>query len=142
MERGPRRSTSLFTGRGWAALAAIGVLVGLAATVAYLAGREVSPETGRTMAFATVALAELALVWSIRSSTAPAWRGERNRVLAASVLVSAAIVGLVVYVPGVAEACGTVALEPRELLLVVGLSLAPAIVVEVAKAIRRSALAV
>jgi Ca2+-transporting ATPase len=137
MERGPRRATSLFTRREWVVLAGIGALVGLAATGAYLIGREVSAETGQTMAFATVALAELVLVWSIRSSVAPAWRGERNRVLAGSVLASAAIVGAVVYAPALAELAGTVALEWPELALVAALSVLPAGVLELAKAIRR-----
>jgi P-type Ca2+ transporter type 2C len=142
MERGPRRSTALFTRQGWAALAGIGVVVGLVATAAYLVGREVSPETGQTMAFATVALSELVLVWSIRSSRAPAWRGERNRVLAASVAASAAIVAAVLYVPALAELTGTVALEVPELALVLALSLVPAAAIELGKALRRRALAV
>ncbi len=137
MERGPRRSTALFTRQGWAALAGIGALVGLAATVAYLVGRETSQETGQTMAFATVALAELALVWSIRSSVAPAWRGARNRVLAASVVASAAIVVIVLEVPFAARLAGTVSLGLAELALVLVLAVVPAVAIELAKAIRR-----
>jgi magnesium-transporting ATPase (P-type) len=139
MRRGPLRIDSLFSRHGWAALGLIGVLVGVAATAAYVAGREVAPEAAQTMAFATVALAELTLVWSIRSPLQPAWRGPRNAPLVASVLLSAAIVAAVVYVPQVADACGTVALAPVELAVVLALSFVPAAVVEVAKAIRRRA---
>jgi Ca2+-transporting ATPase len=142
MARGPRRSTALFTRQGWAALAAIGVAVGLAATAAYLVGRESSAETGQTMAFATVALAELILVWSIRSARAPAWRGERIRVLAASVAASAAIVAIALYVPFAADLLGAVALDVEELALVLVLAACPAALIELAKALRRRALAV
>ena len=48
-----------------------GLAVGLAATGAYLAGRELDPGAAQTMAFATVALAELIFVFSVRTPTAP-----------------------------------------------------------------------
>jgi Ca2+-transporting ATPase len=137
MRRGPRRGATLFSRKGWAVLALIGVLVGVAATAAYVAGREIAPESAQTMAFATVALAELILVWSIRSPSAAAWRGPRNAPLVWSVALSAAIVAVVVYVPQVADACGTVALAPAELAIVLALSLAPAVAIELGKAIRR-----
>ena len=57
-------------GRGYAtALVVMGMLVGLAALVAFLVVRELRPEAAQTAAFATVALAELALVFSCRSVT-------------------------------------------------------------------------
>ena len=49
------------------------------------------------MAFATIALAELVFVFSMRSSFAPAWRGPRNPALTVSVLGSALVVALLVY---------------------------------------------
>ena len=60
-----------------------GVTIGLAATAAYLAGRELAPEAAQTMAFATIALAELLFVFSTRPQgrppgaargTLPSWR--------------------------------------------------------------------
>ena len=53
--------------RAWGALAAMGILVGLAALAAFLVGRSARDDEARTMAFATVASAELALVFSLRS---------------------------------------------------------------------------
>jgi P-type Ca2+ transporter type 2C len=113
------------------------VSIGLAATGAYLAGRELAPEAAQTMAFATIALAELVFVFSMRSPDAPAWHGPRNPVLVASVVLSAALVGLVVYLTPVQGAFGTVSLGARELALVLGLAVLPALLVEVAKALRR-----
>ena len=58
-------------GRAYAtALVVMGMLVGLAALVAFLVVRELRPEAAQTAAFATVALAELALVFSCRSVSA------------------------------------------------------------------------
>ena len=67
MRRSPERGDRLFPSRAWGALAALGILVGLAALAAFLVGRSVGDNEARTMAFATVALAELALVFSVRS---------------------------------------------------------------------------
>lgn len=119
------------------ALGLAGVTIGLAATAAYLAGRELAPEAAQTMAFATIALAELVFVFSTRSPRAPAWRGPRNPALVASVVLSAAVVALVVYLTPVQDAFGTVSLGARELGLVLGLSALPTALVELAKALSR-----
>jgi len=137
MRRPPRRSPSLFSRHEYVDLGLVGALVGLAATAAYLAGRAGAPDSAQTMAFATVALAELAIVWSIRSTLAPAWEGARNRLLIGGVLLSAAVVGAVLYVPALAKVCDTVPLGPSELAIVVALALLPTGAVELAKLARR-----
>jgi Ca2+-transporting ATPase len=137
MRRGPRRGASLFTRQAYLALCVVGALVGLAATVAYLVGLAGVDDSAQTMAFTTVALAELIAVWSIRSRRAAAWRGPRNPLLGAGVLVSAAVVGAVIYVPALQGACGTVALSASELAIVLVLALLPSIVLEAAKAVGR-----
>jgi Ca2+-transporting ATPase len=137
MRRGPRRGASLFTRRAYLALGVVGALVGLAATAAYLAGLAGADDSAQTMAFATVALAELIAVWSIRSPRAPAWRGPRNPLLGAGVLASAAVVAAAMYVPALQSACGTVALSASEVAIVLTLALVPTVVLEGAKAARR-----
>ena len=125
-------------GRGYgAALVLMGVLVGLAALVAFLVVRELRPEAAATAAFATVALAELALVFSCRSVQLPSWRLPPNPFLHWAVLSSLLVVALLVYVPFLQEPMGTVALTPGEVALVVGLAVAPAALTEIAKAVRR-----
>jgi Ca2+-transporting ATPase len=89
------------------------------------------------MAFATIALAELVFVFSIRSTDAPAWRGPRNATLTWSVLASALLVALVIYVPALNEPFGTHALSPVELAVVAVFALVPAALVEAVKARRR-----
>jgi calcium-translocating P-type ATPase len=137
MRRKPRPQGRLLGRDLELALGLAGVSIGLAATAAYLAGRELAPEAAQTMAFATIALAELLFVFSTRSPHAPAWRGRRNPMLVASVALSAALVALVIYVTPVQDAFGTVSLGARELALVLGLAALPTALVELAKAVRR-----
>jgi Ca2+-transporting ATPase len=114
------------------------MLVGLAGLGAYLAGRELDGDPAQTMAFATIALAELAFVFSIRSGQEPAWREPRNRYLNGGVVLSALLVGLVVYVPVLHEPFGTETLEPPALAIVLMLALVPFVLIEVAKAAKRA----
>jgi len=137
MQRPPRRPGRLFDRELEVALVAAGVLIGLAATTAYLAGRALAPEAAQTMTFATVALAELAFVFSVRSARSAAWRGPRNPSLRASVALSTVFVMSTLYVGPVRELFGTSPLDPTELGIVVVLSLVPTAVVELTKAVRR-----
>ena len=139
MRRAPERGDRLFPRRAWGALAAVGVLVGLAALAAFLAGRSAGDDEARTMAFATVALAELALVFSLRSPVNAAWEAPRNLYLVGSVVLSAAIVVVAVYLPALHDPLGTVALDAAELGVVIGLALAPFLCVEAGKALFRRA---
>jgi Ca2+-transporting ATPase len=115
----------------------MGMLVGLAALVAFLVVRELRPEAAPTAAFATVALAELALVFSCRSVRLPSWRLPPNRFLHWAVLASLLVVAALVYLPFLQEPMGTVSLTLSEVALVVGLALAPALLTEAAKAVGR-----
>jgi Ca2+-transporting ATPase len=129
----PRRGTVLFDRRMWTALAGIGVLVGGATLAAFLLGRGVDDETAKTMAFATLALSELALVYAMRSATAPAWRARSNRWLDLSVAGSTVLIAAIVYLPGAQEAFATTSLGPLAAVEVVLLALAPFVIVELLK---------
>ena len=125
-------------GRGYAAaLVVMGLLVGLAALVAFLVVRELRPEAAQTASFATVALAELALVFSCRSVRLPSWRLPPNRFLHLAVAFSFVVVVALVYLPFLQGAMGTIALTPDEVALVLGLAVAPAFLTEIGKAVRR-----
>ena len=133
MRRPPERGHALFGRAGKTALALVGLAVGAAALVAFLVGRESDGvATGQTMAFATLALSELAIVFSVRSPHRPAWREPRNRILLGSVAGSAAVLALALG-PG-REPFGTVGLEPVLLLIVLVLALLPAAALEAGKA--------
>jgi len=133
----PRRGVRLFDRRTWSALAFVGLLVGGATLAAYAAGRAFGGGTAQTMAFATLALSELALVFALRSLHTAAWRLPRNVWLRASAGASAAVVAAVVYVPPARGAFATVALDAREAIVVVVLALLPAVLTELAKALAR-----
>jgi P-type Ca2+ transporter type 2C len=137
MRRPPERGSQLFPPRAWAALALIGALVGLAALAGFLLGRGKGHGHAQTMAFVTIALAELALVFSLRSPIRPAWEAPRNLYLVASVVLSAVLVGITLYVPALNEPLGTVSLGASELGLAIGLAIVPFACVEAGKAVFR-----
>jgi calcium-translocating P-type ATPase len=129
----PRPPGELLRRASWWALLPVGLLVGAAATAAYLVGRGLDDgDAAQTMTFATVALAELALVFTIRGPD-PAWRAPRNRDLLWAVGISLVLTGLFVYVPFLQEPFGTVALGASELAVVAALALVPAALVELGK---------
>ena len=133
----PRGHGSLFPRRLQLALAGLGFAVGAAATAAYVAGRALEPEAAQTMAFATIALAELLLVFSLRAGERPFHQAPRNTLLAGAVAASLLVLAFVVYFPPLHEAFGTTALGLAPAAIVCALALAPAFLVETAKAVRR-----
>jgi Ca2+-transporting ATPase len=137
MRRPPERGGGLFAGRGWAALVAIGGVVGAVAFAAFLAGDSQARGEAETMAFATVAFAELALVFALRSPIRASWEAPRNRYLLSSALLSAAIVLVAIYVPSLNGPLGTAQLGAPEIGVVLALAIVPFIAVEVGKAVFR-----
>jgi Ca2+-transporting ATPase len=138
MARGPERRGRLFTARTWTVLGALGLAVGGTAIAAFLVGRsDGGVSTGQTMAFLTIGIAELLLVFSLRSQSAPAWREPRNGTLLLAVGASLGLLAAFVLVPAFREPFGTVTLDGGQLGVVVGLAVLPAALVEVLKAIRR-----
>ena len=139
MERGPERGDRLFPPRAWAALGLIGALVGTVALVAFLVGRQGDGDAAQTMAFTTVALAELALVFAVRSPVHSASDAPKNGYLVGSVALSVALVLVMVYLPAANEPLGTVPLDSGELLVVALLAVLPFLCVETAKLLVRRA---
>ena len=140
MRKPPRGHDALFPRRLQLALALMGIGVGLTATAAYVIGRQMEPEAAQTMAFATLAVAELILVFSIRSGTSPAWKAPRNRLLLASVVLSFLLLILMIFVSSLRHVFGTEPLSMATVAIVAGLSVAPAALTEATKLfLRRSA---
>jgi Ca2+-transporting ATPase len=137
MSSPPRRGGRLFGRAAWAALAAIGVAVGGVTLASFEIGRTSGSATAQTMAFATLALSELALVFGMRSASTAAWRLAINPWLVWSVVASAAVVAAIIYLPGTREAFATVPLGRWQLAAATALSLVPLLLVEAAKAVGR-----
>ena len=133
----PRRGDHLFGRAAWLALALIGSLVGAAATAAYLAGHHFGGDSAETMAFTTLALSELLLVFAIRSPTLAAWRLPANPWLHASVLASAAFLLGALYLPQAHEPFATVSLAALPALTAIALATMPALTIEIAKTAAR-----
>ena len=132
----PEPGRELLSGAAWLALLGIGLAVGAAALTAFALGDGASEQT---MAFATVGLAELVLVFTLRRSVAPAWRAPRNHYLSGAVVTSLLALVAVVYVPFLQEPFGTVSLRGAELAVVLLCGAAPAALIELAKAVLRRA---
>jgi calcium-translocating P-type ATPase len=128
----PRGGARLFRGRFWLALAGIGVAVGAATFVAFVAGRALG-DAAQTMAFVTLSLSELLLVFGIRSSVTPAWRLPRNPWLSRSVIGSAGAVALAVFLPQAHDLLDTTGLDAVEAVLAVALAAVPLVAVELVK---------
>ena len=137
MLRPPRARGTFLPGDVVLALGVAGVLVGLVGLASFLAGRELDASSAQTMAFVTVALAELVFVFACRSETQFAWHAPWNGYLVLGVLASAAIVAAIVYVPFLHSPFATVPLGAVELIVAAGLALVPAAGVELAKVLRR-----
>ena len=134
MSSPPRRGVQLFDARTWLVLSWIGLLVGGVTFAAFSIGRALGGDSAQTMAFATLALAELALVYGVRSSAVAAWRLPANRWLDLSVAVSSVVVAGIVFLPVGHEVFATTGLDPTETLLVAVLALLPLTGVELLKA--------
>ena len=93
MQRSPERGDQLFRRDSWAAIGLVGLLVGAAALGAFLAGRALDREASQTMAFATIALSELIVVFAVRSPLQAAWKAPRTPTCSASVAASVLLLG-------------------------------------------------
>ncbi|HVA32471.1 MAG TPA: cation-transporting P-type ATPase, partial [Gaiellaceae bacterium] len=137
MRSPPRRTAHLFGRRRWSSLALIGLAVGGVTLGSFEIGKVLGGDAAQTMAFTTLALSELALVFAMRSTVTAAWRLTVNAWLIRSVAISVAVVAAAVYLPVVHEALSTVSLGPWAALVAFALALVPFALLEAAKAARR-----
>jgi Ca2+-transporting ATPase len=128
MTRPPERSRHLFPPLDWVALLLIGLVVGGVGLCAFLVGP--GGDAAQTRAFATIAISELVLVFTVRSRLVHAWREPRNPYLLGGVAVSAGIVALALFMPTLNKLLDTSRPDASDILLIVGLALVPALFVE------------
>jgi magnesium-transporting ATPase (P-type) len=133
MTTSPRVGDRLFDRTIWLALSAVGLAVGAVTLASFLAGRAFGGGVAQTMAFATLSLAELALVFGMRSPTTPAWRLPANRWLNVSVAGSVALVVAAVYLSAAHRPLATTSLGLAPALVAATLALAPLVLVELVK---------
>jgi calcium-translocating P-type ATPase len=134
LRRRPTRSADVFGRPLLRALLVGGTAVGFAGLAAYGIGNGSGQETARTMAYATVALAELAFVFACRSPSQPAWQAPVNPLLLATAVVSSALVAATIWVGALRGVVGTTGLTLMQQLVVAALALVPFIATEASKA--------
>lgn len=112
-------------------------MVGLLALTAFVIGQRVDVTIGRTMAFAVLALSQLSHVFNVRSITKSAFKVGlfTNTRLLGAVLLSALLQIVVITIPALSNIFKVKALAGQQWLIVVALSLAPMLIVEVEKLI-------
>lgn len=143
MRHQPERTDTLFDRAMIRRVAVQGLFVAALTTAAYwigdmaLCGGSMHGQTvGRTMAFCVLAFAQLLRSFNQRSNTEPIWvRAEGvNPWLIASVLASAALMAVILFVPALHPVFKVTVLGGAEWLVVLGLSALSVIGVELAKA--------
>jgi Ca2+-transporting ATPase len=137
MQRSPERGDRLFGRESWAAIALVGLLVGTAGLGAFLAGRGLDAGASQTMAFATIALSELIVVFAVRAPLVASWKGPANPYLFTAAVASGVLLALTIYLPPLHDPFGTVTLDVSEAAVVVAFALVPFAAIEIAKGLLR-----
>lgn len=128
MRRPPRHPQSaLFDPSSVRAIAVFGLLIALITLIAFSIGTGESVEKGRTMAFATLALSQLAHVFNFRSLRHSVLGRNflANRPLLGAVLISGALQLAVLLIPAAAAVFHVIPLDPVEWLYIAALSISP-----------------
>ncbi|NLT95791.1 MAG: cation-translocating P-type ATPase [Clostridia bacterium] len=145
MQKPPRNpKDTVFAGGVGIAILYQGLVIGLLSFLAYWFGLKwgQSIEEAHTMAFMTMAFSQLVHSFNARSFEQSLFTMgfTTNRNLVYAFLISSALQLAVVYVPFLRGLFETAVLSSQELLTVIGLSLLPLVVVEIAKIFKRQIL--
>lgn len=141
MKDKPRsKKESFFAGHLGRNIAFEGVVIGLLTVCAYFIGHFFlhDDNAGHTMAFMTLATAELFHAYNVKSDHS-VFRKEtfKNKFLNGAFIIGMALQFAVLYIPGLNDIFKLVALNWWELLIVFGLSFSIVIIMEIYKLIRR-----
>lgn len=138
MEQKPRaKSEGLFAHGYGVRIGLQGCMFAILSLLAYQIGKRLygAVEGGQTLAFMVLALSQVVQAFNMRSFHSIFRIGVfSNKKLNGAALISVALMALVLFVPPVASAFGLAALSSALYLIGLGLSLAPLVVMEIAKA--------
>ena len=139
MEQKPRpKNEGLFAHGYGVRIGLQGCMFAILSLLAYQIGKSLygAVEGGQTLAFMVLALSQVVQAFNMRSFHSIFRIGVfTNRKLNGAALVSLALMALVLFIPPIAGAFGLVALSPVLYLIGLGLSIAPLVVMEIAKAL-------
>ena len=135
MERKAVKSASLFSRALIWRIGYQGAMIGLLTLAAFLIGQGVSVETGRTMAFATLAFSQLFHAFNVKNNARFSFASKPfdNRYLLGAFAASAALMLAVLLMPPLMGVFRVVALDSAQWLYILMLSIAPVVIVDVFK---------
>ena len=113
-----------------------GTTIGLISLAAYLIGfNDGGKQLGQTMAFAVLAFSQLLHVRNLHSNKRSSFRTSpmSNKMLVLAILVSAALMLVVLFVPALRDIFKVAGMDESHWLYVIGLSFVPIVVVEAVK---------
>jgi P-type Ca2+ transporter type 2C len=115
-----------------------GIMVGALTLAAFVIGQKVDLPTGQTMAFAVLALSQLFHVFNIRSQSRSIFHSglKGNKAIWGAFLVSTALTLGVMLVPTLSKFFRLATLSVEQILIVLALSVAPILMVEIFKALK------
>lgn len=137
---GPSKTKKLFDGGLWSAIAAEGMMIGALALLAFSIGKNIFGNiiTGQTMAFAVLAISQLVHAFNMRSEGSVIKAGIfKNKYLVLSFFAGLILEIGVISIPPIAGVFGVVPLNAAQWGTVAALSVAPLVIVEGQKLIRR-----
>jgi len=149
MKRPPRDANKSIFADGLATVIGLqGVMIGLLTLISFIFGKnllsqglahEDSVIVGQTMAFATLAFSQLVHAFNVRSANSLFKVGVfTNRMMLLAFAISFSMQFLVLVVPALNQIFKVTALNGSQWLTVIGLSLAPLLIVEIGKLFRRA----
>ncbi len=135
MERKARKSATLFSRPLIWRVGYQGAMIGLLTLAAFLIGQSVNIETGRTMAFATLAFSQLFHAFNVKNNARFSFASKPfgNRYLLGAFAASAALMLAVLLIPPLMGVFKVVALDSAHWVYILLLSFAPVVVVDVFK---------
>lgn len=141
MEKPSKAGTKkLFAGGLWGEIVAEGLMIGALALLAFSIGKNVFGNiiTGSTMAFATLSISQLVHAFNMRSEGSVIKAGIfKNKYLVLSFIVGLILEVGVISIPYVSRIFDVIPLTAQQWCVTAALSLAPLIIVELQKLIRR-----
>lgn len=116
-----------------------GIMIAVLSLLAYNIGLRSSIEAAQTMTFATLAFSQMTIVFSIRSGYHSAFKGMfKNKYLLGAIILVAGLMLVVLLVPALGNIFHTVQLNAMQWWWIAGLSLAPILITEIAKLLRKA----
>ena len=146
MERKPlKQGKGIFTKGMTMRIIYQGIMIGIITIIAFIIGLATTNSTdaerikaGQTMAFCVLALSQLVHIYNIRDNKKSIFKTNifNNSKLILATIASAALMFIILFIPGLREIFGIALLPKENILEVILLVLSPIVIVEIAKLLK------